>query len=113
MAATAVHAWKNSWWPNVRGHGLGHLSAYSTPPMEYSAPPTISSATAGTPAPCVIGPMNHAATQPSRMYSGTPNQRGADGRNILSSTPAIAPPQTIQNSSQPCCCGNASSANGV
>ena len=35
--------------------------------MLYSAPPTISSTIAATPAPCMIGPMNHAATQPSRM----------------------------------------------
>ncbi len=49
----------------------------------------------------MIGPMNHAATQPSRMYSGTPTQRGADGQKHFSSTPASAPPQTIQNSTMP------------
>ena len=61
----------------------------------------------------MIGPTNHAATQPSSRYSGTPTQRGADGQNILSSTPAIAPPQTIQNSTQPFSSGSASRANGV
>ena len=81
--------------------------------MLYSAPPTISSTTAATPAPWVIGPMNHTATQPSRMYSGTPSQRGDEGHSILSATPASAPPQTIQNSTMPSFSGSASNANGV
>ena len=73
----------------------------------------MSSTTAAIPAPLEIGPMNHTATQPSSRYSGTPTQRGAEGQNILSSTPAIAPPHTIQNSVQPSPSGSASSANGV
>ena len=35
--------------------------------MLYIAPPAISSTKSATPAPCMIGPTNHAATQPSRM----------------------------------------------
>ena len=57
--------------------------------------------------------MNQAATQPSSRYSGTPTQRGAVGQHVLSSTPASAPPQTIQNSTQPSRSGSASMAKGV
>ncbi|CKR37478.1 Uncharacterised protein [Mycobacterium tuberculosis] len=57
--------------------------------------------------------MYQTATQPSNRYSGTPTERGAAGQHIFSKIPAIAPPQTIDNTTRPSWAGKASSANGV